>query len=403
MSAHTADVVVLGAGAAGLMAAATAGYAGKRVLLLDHTDKPGKKILMSGGGRCNFTNLNTTPEHFVSQNPYFCISALKRYTPQHFVELIERHAVDYVEKAPGQLFCAGKSKEILQLLLTEADWAGVDLRMKTRIEKVSTTSDSVRLQTSAGQVDAGALIVATGGLSIPTLGATGFGYDLARQFGLDVLPTRAGLVPFTLHPELKERLAPLSGLSAEVEVTCGGHSFAEPLLITHRGLSGPSILQASSYWQPGASVTINWLPGLQVVEALSQLRNASPRSSLNSWLNDYHPKRLASLLIEMLQEAFVQKKQQLPERLADLSNNQLELVGTFLQEWTFTPAGTEGYRTAEVTLGGIDTQALSSQDFSVKEMPQIRFIGEVLDVTGQLGGFNFQWAWASGVAAGQGL
>ncbi|SFC01381.1 hypothetical protein SAMN05660443_1141 [Marinospirillum celere] len=400
---QTADVVVLGAGAAGLMAATTAGYTGKKVLLLDHTDKPGKKILMSGGGRCNFTNLNTTPAHFLSSNPNFCISALKRYTPQHFVELVERHGVDFVEKAPGQLFCAGKSKEILNLLLTEADWAGVDLRMKTSINQVATTAESVRLETSAGSIDAGTLIVATGGLSIPTLGATGFGYDLARQLGLNLLPTRAGLVPFTLHPELKERLAPLSGLSAEVEVTCGGHSFAEPLLITHRGLSGPSILQASSYWQPGASVTINWLPGLQVVEELSQLRLTAPKSSLNAWLNDHHAKRLAGLLTEMLQEEFASKKLQLPERLADFSNNQLELVGQFLQEWTFTPAGTEGYRTAEVTLGGVDTQAISSRDFSVKDLPQIRFIGEVLDVTGQLGGFNFQWAWASGVAAGQDL
>ncbi|WP_404419898.1 NAD(P)/FAD-dependent oxidoreductase [Marinospirillum sp.] len=399
MKKNTADVVVLGAGAAGLMAAATAGYAGKKVILLDHTDKPGKKILMSGGGRCNFTNLNTTPANFVSANPHFCISALKRYSPQHFVELVERHGVDYVEKGPGQLFCAGKSKEILDVLLTEADWAGVDIRMQTAIDRVETTADSVRLQTSAGRLDAGALVVATGGLSIPTLGASGFGYDLARQLGLKVWPTRAGLVPFTLHPELKAHLAPLSGLSAEVEASCRGVHFKEPLLITHRGLSGPAILQLSSYWQPGDQITINWLPDLKLNDELRQLRQTSPRSSLNTWLAEQLPKRLATTLMTLLEI----QTGTLPERLADWSNNQLEAASEYLQKWTFTPAGTEGYRTAEVTLGGVDTQAISSRDFSVKSLPQIRFIGEVLDVTGQLGGYNFQWAWASGVAAGQGL
>jgi len=397
MTSMKADVVVIGAGAAGLMAAATAGYAGKTVLLLDHTDKPGKKILMSGGGRCNFTNLNTRPEHFVSANPHFCISALKRYTPQHFLELVERHAVDYVEKGPGQLFCAGKSKEILQILLTEAEWAGVDLRLKTKIEQVETTAASVRLKTSAGRIDAGSLIVATGGLSIPTLGATGFGYDLAQQLGLKVWPTRAGLVPFTLHPELKSHLAPLSGLSAEVKASCREASFQEPLLITHRGLSGPAILQLSSYWEPGDSVIIDWLPTLNLVTALRQLRHESPRSGLVSWLTEQLPKRLATTLLTLLE----MKAGPLPERLADFSNHQLDAVSDHLHRWEFTPAGTEGYRTAEVTLGGVDTQAISSRDFSVKHLPQIHFIGEVLDVTGQLGGFNFQWAWASGVAAGR--
>ena len=399
MTSTCPDVVVLGAGAAGLMAAATAGYSGKKVLLLDHADKPGKKILMSGGGRCNFTNLNTRPEHFVSANPHFCISALKRYTPQHFLELVERHGLDFVEKAPGQLFCAGKSRELLEILLTEADWAGVDLRRRTAIAKVETTADSVRLQTSTGQVDAGSLIVATGGLSIPTLGATGFGYDLARQLGLKVWPTRAGLVPFTLHPELKDQLAPLSGLSAEVEVSCGSARFREPLLITHRGLSGPAILQASSYWQPGDAVQINWLPAINLTEELRRLRHSSPRSSFGTWLTEQLPKRLATTLITLMEA----KLGLLPERLADFSNNQLEAISDYLHHWTFTPAGTEGYRTAEVTLGGVDTQAISSQDFRVKGLPQVHFIGEVLDVTGQLGGFNFQWAWASGVAAGQGV
>ena len=395
----TADVVVLGAGAAGLMCAATAGYAGQRVLLLDHTDKPGKKILMSGGGRCNFTNLNTTPANYLSANPHFCISALKRYTPQHFVELVERHGVDYVEKAPGQLFCSTSSKDILQVLLTEAEWAGVDLRMKTAIQQVETTADGVCLHTSQGKVEAGALVIATGGLSIPTMGATGFGYDLARQFGLEVLPTRAGLVPFTLHPELKNRLAPLSGLSAEVAVSCQNKTFREPLLITHRGLSGPALLQISSYWQPGDTLTINWLPELNVDNQLKTLRQQQPRSTLAGWLQELLPKRLALTLLTLLEEQSLS----LPERLADLSNQQIEKLAEQLHQWPIKPAGTEGYRTAEVTLGGVDTRKISSQNFAVQGLEQVRFIGEVLDVTGQLGGFNFQWAWASGFACGQGF
>lgn len=395
----TADVVVLGAGAAGLMCAATAGYAGQRVLLLDHTDKPGKKILMSGGGRCNFTNLNTTPANYLSANPHFCISALKRYTPQHFVELVERHGVDYVEKAPGQLFCSTSSKDILQVLLTEAEWAGVDLRMKTAIQQVETTAEGVCLHTSQGKVEAGALVIATGGLSIPTMGATGFGYDLARQFGLEVLPTRAGLVPFTLHPELKNRLAPLSGLSAEVAVSCQNKTFREPLLITHRGLSGPALLQISSYWQPGDTLTINWLPELNVDNQLKTLRQQQPRSTLAGWLQELLPKRLALTLLTLLEEQSLS----LPERLADLSNQQIEKLAEQLHQWPIKPAGTEGYRTAEVTLGGVDTRKISSQNFAVQGLEQVRFIGEVLDVTGQLGGYNFQWAWASGFACGQGF
>lgn len=393
----TADVVVLGAGAAGLMCAATAGYAGRSVLLLDHADKPAKKVLMSGGGRCNFTNLNTTPAHFLSANPAFCISALKRYTPQHFLELVERHAIEYVEKAPGQLFCANSSKDIQQLLLTEAEWAGVDLRLKTRIDQVETLAESVRLQTSQGLVEAGTLVVATGGLSIPTLGATGFGYELARQFGLEVLPTRAGLVPFTLHPELKSQLAPLSGLSTEVSVSCRGKTFREPLLITHRGLSGPALLQISSYWQPGDALIIDWLPSLKLQQALAQLRQQQPRSSFSSWLQEQLPKRLAQTLMQYL----VERGLSLPERLADLPNTQIDALADALHHWEIQPAGTEGYRTAEVTLGGVDTRQLSSRHFAVNGLEQVRFIGEVLDVTGQLGGFNFQWAWASAVACGQ--
>lgn len=400
----TADVVIIGAGAAGLMCAATAGYQGKSVLLLDHANKPAKKVLMSGGGRCNFTNLNTSPVNFLSTNPHFCISALKRYTPQDFLELVERHGIDYVEKMPGQLFCANSSKDIQQLLLTEADWAGVNLHMKTSVQKVTTTADGVQLTTSLGKIDAGTLVVATGGLSIPTLGATSFGYDLAHQFGLEVFPTRAGLVPFTLHPELKAQLAPLSGLSCEVSVSCNGHTFTEPMLITHRGLSGPAMLQISSYWQANDKISINWLPQYaspknSLLEALLQLRKKNPRAHFSSWLAEQLPKRLATVLISLLETQGLQ----LAQRNADASNNQLEALAYALQNWLVKPAGTEGYRTAEVTLGGINTQQISSQTFAVKGLEQVRFIGEVLDVTGQLGGYNFQWAWASAVACARSL
>ncbi|HKM15610.1 MAG TPA: NAD(P)/FAD-dependent oxidoreductase [Marinospirillum sp.] len=395
----TADVVIIGAGAAGLMCAATASYQGKSVLLLDHSDKPAKKVLMSGGGRCNFTNLNTTPANFLSTNPHFCISALKRYTPQHFLELVERHGIDYVEKAPGQLFCTNSSKDIQQLLLTEAEWSGVNLHMKTSINSVTTTADSVKITSSMGNISAGALVVATGGLSIPTLGATGWGYDLARQFGLEVLSTRAGLVPFTLHPELKTQLAPLSGLSCEVSVSCHGQTFTEPLLITHRGLSGPALLQISSYWQAGDELSINWLPYCNLLKELQQLRQQHPRAHLSSWLGEQLPKRLVTVLISLLKEKGIH----LPERNADASNQQLDAIANALQNWTFKPAGTEGYRTAEVTLGGINTQQISSQTLAVNGLEQIRFIGEVLDVTGQLGGYNFQWAWASAVACANNL
>ena len=400
----TADVVIIGAGAAGLMCAATAGYQGKSVLLLDHSDKPAKKVLMSGGGRCNFTNLNTTPANFLSANPHFCISALKRYTPHDFLELVERHGIDYVEKAPGQLFCANSSKDIQQLLLTEADWAGVKPQMKTSVQKVNTTADSVQLTTSLGKIDAGALVVATGGLSIPTLGATGWGYDLAKEFGLEVFPTRAGLVPFTLHPELKTQLAPLSGLSCDVSVSCNGQTFTEPMLITHRGLSGPAMLQISSYWQAGDELSLNWLPHYatqkhSLLNELLALRQNHPRAHFSSWLAEQLPKRLASVLISLLETQGIK----LPERNADASNNQLEALAYALENWAFKPAGTEGYRTAEVTLGGINTQQISSQSFAVKGIEQLRFIGEVLDVTGQLGGYNFQWAWASAVACARSL
>lgn len=398
------DVVVIGAGAAGLICALTAGYAGRRVLLIDHANKPGKKILMSGGGRCNFTNLATTPSNFFSANPGFCISALKRYRPEHFVELVERHGVDYVEKAPGQLFCSESARDIVQLLLTECEWAGVEIALKTSIASVERHGDGMRLQTSLGCIEAGAVVVATGGLSIPTMGASGFGYDLARQFGLNVTETRAALVPFTLTSQWKERAAGLAGVACDVGVSVirdgirlgpgRDRRYLEPMLFTHRGFSGPGMLQISSYWQPGDELEIDLLPGEPIGEALAQARTATPKRRLSTWLGERLPKRLASALTEWHSE---------DPALAELSNALIEAWSQRLGQWRLKPAGTEGWRTAEVTLGGVDTQAISSKTFEVDGLSQLRFIGEVLDVTGELGGYNFQWAWASGVACGQSL
>ncbi|MCH2557145.1 MAG: NAD(P)/FAD-dependent oxidoreductase [Alcanivorax sp.] len=401
------DVVILGAGAAGLMCAATAGYQGHSVLVLDHANKPGKKILMSGGGRCNFTNLNTTPSHFTSANPHFCKSALNRYSPWHFLELVERHGVEHVEKAPGQLFCAGSSKDILRVLLTECEWAGAEVRLNTAVthlngvvvdgegavpEWAERVADGFRLRTAeGGEIHARRLVVATGGLSIPTLGAGPFGYRLAARFGLPVRPTRAGLVPFTLQPADKAWLAELAGVSAEVVAEAGGRRFAEPLLITHRGLSGPAMLQVSSFWTPGEPVTVDWLPALADPAAdLRAARAAQPGTGVEKWLRGFVSQRLAAALTEHFDWG---------GPLQHHGNERLAEIAAVLKGWRFKPSGTEGYRTAEVTLGGLDTDAVSSKTFEAKAVPGLHFIGEVLDVTGELGGFNFQWAWASAHAA----
>tara|TARA_A100001391_G_scaffold122155_1_gene83313 strand:- start:2065 stop:3315 length:1251 start_codon:yes stop_codon:yes gene_type:complete len=411
------DVIVLGAGAAGLMCAATAGYQGHSVLVLDHANKAGKKILMSGGGRCNFTNLNTTPAHFTSANPHFCKSALNRYSPWHFLEMVERHGVEHVEKAPGQLFCAGSSKDILQVLLTECEWAGARVRLNTAVTHLNgvpvegqespanespdptlaeRVADGFRLRTAGGgELRARRLVVATGGLSIPTLGAGPFGYRLAERFGLGVLPTRAGLVPFTLQPADKSWLAELAGVSAEVAAEAGGRRFQEPLLITHRGLSGPAMLQVSSFWAPGDPVTVDWLPALaDPAAALRAARAEQPATAVEKWLRGFVSQRLAAALSEHFGWH---------GPLQHHGNERLAEIAAVLKGWRFKPSGTEGYRTAEVTLGGIDTDAVSSKTFEAKAVPGLHFIGEVLDVTGELGGFNFQWAWASGHAAGLAL
>lgn len=393
MSARSADVVIVGAGAAGLMCALTAAARGRRVLLIDHSNKAGKKILMSGGGRCNFTNMYTDPANFSSQNPHFCKSALARYTPWDFIAMVDRHGVPYHEKKLGQLFCDNKSKDILNLLLEECRAAGVEPQLNTAVQQVEKSADGgYRLNTATGSIDASSLVIATGGLSIPTLGATGFGYEVARQFGHTVLPTRAGLVPFTMSGRLKELSAELSGTSVPCAVRCNGQSFRENLLFTHRGLSGPAILQISSFWQPGDVVEIDLLPGRDALQWLQDQQAARPDSELKTVLGEVFTKKLASLLAE---EWFASRP------MRQCTPAELRSVAEKLSAWRIVPAGTEGYRTAEVTLGGIDTRDVSSKTMESLKSPGLYLIGEVLDVTGHLGGFNFQWAWASGYAAAQ--
>ena len=387
-----ADVVVIGAGAAGLMCAIAAGARGRRVLVLDHANKVGKKILMSGGGRCNFTNTGTTPANYLSANPHFCKSALARYTPADFIAMVDAHRIAWHEKELGQLFCDESSKLIVRMLLDEA--AAVDAQVRTHctIERVAQPGGrGFRLYTSLGQVDCESLVVATGGLSIPSMGASGFGYELARQFGHAVLPTRAGLVPLTLSGKPLERLQDLSGVAFEVEARSGGACFRNRLLITHRGLSGPSILQVSSYWQPGQPLQLDLLPGRDPLAWLQQQQRERGATELRNVLAELLPKRFAQRLCEVW----------LPSRpMKQYSATQLQQIAATIADWRITPSGSEGYRTAEVTLGGVDTDGLSSSTMMSRTVPGLYFIGEVVDVTGWLGGYNFQWAWASGQAAG---
>ena len=392
MSGRTHDAIVIGAGAAGLMCAIAAGQRRARVLVLDHANKVGKKILMSGGGRCNFTNTGTTPANYLSANPHFCKSALARYTPWHFIELVERHGIAYHEKELGQLFCDESSKLIVKLLLDECAAAGVEVRTNCTIERVEHADNgSFRLHTTQGRFAAPALVVASGGLSIPSMGASGFGYALAKQFGHDVLPTRAGLVPLTLTGKHAERLQDLAGVSLPVEAHCNGASFRNFMLVTHRGISGPSILQISSYWEPGDDLRLDLLPG---IDAESQLRDwqANRRDAeLKTLLAEVLPKRFAQRLCEHWIASKPMRQYNAPE---------LRAVAERLSSWPLVASGTEGYRTAEVTLGGVDTDGLSSATMMSRHVPGLYFIGEVVDVTGWLGGYNFQWAWASGHAAG---
>lgn len=386
------DVVILGAGAAGMFAAAEAARRGRRALLLDHAKKPGEKIRISGGGRCNFTNLHARPEAFLSENPRFCISALKRYDQHDFVALIDAHGIAWHEKTLGQLFCDGKSTQVVDMLLTEMSDAGAALRLSETVEDVRRTKDGFRLKTSREVVDCAAVIVATGGKSIPKMGATGFGYDLARQFDLRVTETRPALVPFTLAPQELERLRPLVGVAADVRVTAGRGAFDEAMLFTHRGLSGPAILQASSYWREGAPATIAFGDAGDIFAALRAARAENGRRALQTALASLLPRALAQMFGEEMGEG---------RNLADLSDKRLREIASSLAAWTVKPVGTEGYRTAEVTLGGVSTDELDGRTMEAKRAPGLHFIGEVVDVTGWLGGYNFQWAWSSGYAAGR--
>lgn len=390
------EVVIIGAGAAGLMCAIEAGKRGRKVLVLDHANKVGKKILMSGGGRCNFTNEQITPSRYLSHNPHFCKSALSRYTQWDFIDLVKKHKIPFHEKTLGQLFCDNSSKDIVNLLLTECEAAGVTIKLNTgvlSIQKIENNPD-VRfiITTAQHKIECQSLVIASGGLSIPTMGASPFGYHIAEQFGIKVWPTRAGLVPLTLHVEDKERLNELSGVSCPSTVQNDKISFTEDLLLTHRGLSGPAILQISSYWQPGEAITITLEPELDLFEHLKQAKNHTPKRSLSTILNELFPKRLVEIFVDPAL---------LSSQLANLSDKILESISNYFQAWVIKPNGTEGYRTAEVTLGGVDCDAISSKTMEALQVPGLFFIGEVLDVTGWLGGYNFQWAWSSGWVCGQ--
>jgi predicted Rossmann fold flavoprotein len=397
------DVIIIGGGASGLMCALQAGQRGRRVLVLDSSNKVGKKILMSGGGRCNFMNLFVEPEHFLSGNPAFCISALNRYTQWDFMALVEKHGIAWHERKHGQLFCNDSAKDILNMLLAECEQAKVQIRTQCGIEKIENVEGGLpsakkarfRLQTSKGEFSAESLVVATGGLSIPTLGASGFGYDIARQFGHDVLPTRAGLVPFMFSDGFKAVSERLSGLAHEVSISNERHAFTENILFTHRGLSGPAVLQLSNYWLPGESVSVDLFPGEDMQAWLLQQKKQHPKSLLRTLLGE----RLAKSL--MLELQTLHWSAQAETAMAEIPDAVLADIAASLNGWTLKPSGTEGYRTAEVTLGGVATDNISSRTMESRLQPGLYFIGEVLDVTGHLGGFNFQWAWSSGHAAGQ--
>lgn len=390
------DVVILGAGAAGMMCAIEAGRRGRSVLLVEHNKAPGEKIRISGGGRCNFTNLHAAPKNFLSQNPHFCISALSRFSQHDFIARVEAAGIAYHEKTLGQLFCDGSAKEIIEMLLTDMRAAGVEVKLETRALEVSYRDGAyiLRLEQSGREfeVQSSALVVATGGKSIPKMGASGFGYRLAAQFNVPVVETRPGLVPLTFDAGQLALFQPLSGLGVDVIVSNERASFKEAMLFTHRGLSGPAILQISSYWREGEAVQLNLLPGRDAAALLAEARQQGGGRQLRTALGELVPKRLAEMIE---QQAGVAGK------LAELSSAEMERAAGLMAAMQVKPVGSEGYRTAEVTLGGVDTKALSSKSMEVSAQPGLYFIGEVVDVTGWLGGYNFQWAWSSGYAAGQ--
>nr|WP_319396808.1 NAD(P)/FAD-dependent oxidoreductase [uncultured Desulfobacter sp.] len=388
------DVVIIGAGASGLMCAAQAGKRGKRVKVLDHGPKPGRKILMSGGGRCNFTNRRVSAQNYISSNPHFVKSALSRYRPEDFIDLVRQYGIRFSEREHGQLFCSDSAGQILDMLLAECRNAGVSLTPKTGVTGIERqmSVQAFQINTSGESISAASLVIATGGVSMPAAGATPFGYKVADQFGIPVVPPRPGLVPFTVQPADKTVLAPLAGISVKARVRTGSVSFEEQLLFTHRGLSGPVILQASSYWQSGAPVTIDLLPDKNLEELLETVRKTRPKRHVKSVLAEHLPTRLVQARLD-------EKLLNCP--LNRISRQELQTVIDAIHTWHIQPGGTEGYRTAEVTVGGIDCRRFSSKTMESRDVPGLYAIGEVLDVTGWLGGYNFQWAWSSAWAAGQ--
>jgi len=386
------DVIVIGAGASGLMCAIEAGKRGRKVLLLDHAKRIGEKIRISGGGRCNFTNLYAAPDRYLSENPRFCISALKSYTQQDFIGLVRAHGIAFHEKTPGQLFCDGPAQQIIDMLTGGGRAAGADIRADTEIRGVTAGGAGFAVETSQGRFDCSSLVVATGGRSVPKIGATDFGYRLARQFGLDVIAPRPGLVPLTFDPDTLESLKGLAGIAVEATVSFGKTRFNDALLFTHRGLSGPAILQISSYWRESQPITVDMAPGTDLFAELKAAKAATPRQEPQTVLAAHLPKRLAQRIAE---------NAGIGGRLADIPDKRLRAVAESVNAWRIVPQGSEGYRTAEVTTGGVDTRTLSSKTMECRGVPGLYFIGEAVDITGHLGGFNFQWAWSSGVAAGR--
>ncbi|WP_235906767.1 BaiN/RdsA family NAD(P)/FAD-dependent oxidoreductase [Pseudomonas saliphila] len=395
------DVIILGAGASGLLCAFTAAQRGRRVLVLERANKIGKKILMSGGGRCNFTNQLVEPDNFISANPHFCKSALRRYTQWDFIELVERHGISYEERKHSQLFCTDSAKDIVAMLLAECEWAGAQIRTHCEVNKIDAPGNGktryrIGLQQDGvtRSLECDSLVVATGALSIPTLGGSGLGYEIARQFDLPLTERRAGLVPLMFSDAMKPLCERLSGLAVEITISCNGQSFTENMLFTHRGISGPAVLQISNYWYPGDDILIDLLPGIDAPQWLLQAKQAQGKSRLRTLLGQH----LAKGLVAELQGRWWVEHED--TALAEIGDKQLVLIGEQLNSWRLKPSASEGYRTAEVTLGGVDTSAISSKTMEARNQPGLYFIGEVLDVTGHLGGFNFQWAWSSGYSAG---
>jgi len=383
------DVIIVGAGASGLMCAATAGYQGKSVLVIDHAPKAAGKIRISGGGKCNFTNLDVTPGNYICQNPHFVKSALSRYPSSAFIELMDRHGLEYEERDLGKLFCLHRASDLIQILRTECDWAGAEFLLPTHIEKIAYTNDKYVLNTEQQSLVADKLVIATGALSFPKLKASDFGYQVANQFGLNMVETRPGLVPLVFEGKWRQRLGDLTGLAMDVEVSCGTHAFKEAVLFTHHGLSGPGILQVSNYWQKGQPISINLLPDVDVYTELKALKNSG--THLRKWLSQFWTKRFTDSWLEWFP---------IENQLSNLADDVLKEYAESIHNWVLYPCDTAGYDKAEVTLGGVDTDEISSKTMEAKKQPGLYFIGEVLDVTGHLGGYNFQWAWASGVACG---